>query len=574
MSTTPPATAATPPPDRRLLLAMRDGVRLDTQVWLPAAARDARVPAILMRTPYKDGLLPFQRQASWRYLDAGYALVIQLVRGIGASQGHFSFNAPHERGDGYDTVEWLATQPWCSGDVGMDGASYLAMTSILAAIAHPPHLRCIVPAVPSLDFFREPPYPGGVFNRQHTMRWALLLQIEAMAELGGGLPGLLPMLADPARLQRMTSRPAVDAAEGLLKGDFLAHYRDVLAHPRFDDWWRERTVSSDELAGIDIPTLVVSGNFDLGIGPYILWRGIEARPEGSEQRHLLIGPWDHSQTYSGGASSYGPYQLGEGAAVDLPALRIAFFDRHLKRQGPGPDLKGRATVFITGANEWRGFDACPPREVAARSLFLASGGHANSARGDGRLLCDAPNEAQAPDHFVDDPTLPHISTLLEATGQGWDLRERERDHETLVYDTGVLAQPLTILGEPVVDLFTAADAPDADIVVFIAEHRADGSCVQLAGGQLRLRYREGFDAERALTPGEVVRVQVPMTSIGHRVPAGSRLRLLLCGSNFPFADPNPHTGEPVATAVAMRAAVQTVFHDATRPSRLILPVLE
>ena len=579
-----PKLDSMPLPAHRLRLAMRDGVRLDTQVWLPddaaGGAERTPVPAILLRTPYKEGVLGFRRLGVLRYVEAGYALVIQMIRGVSNSEGNFSFNAPHERSDGYDTVEWIAAQPWCSGDVGMDGSSYLAMTAILGAIAHPPHLRCIAPAVPSLDFFREPPYAGGVFCRQHTMRWAFLLQIESMTELVGGFTGILPLLADPAGLQRTTSRPALASADGLLHGDYLAHYRHVLAHPTFDDWWRARTASAEELAGIDIPTLVVTGNFDLSIGPLTLWRGIETREspdEGAGHRHLLIGPWDHGQCYSGGGTRYGPYELGESAAIDLPALRIAFFDRHLKHQGPGPDLKGRATVFITGANTWRGFDAFPPREASARSLFLASGGRANSARGDGRLLFDTPFEAhelRSPDHFVDDPTLPHISTVLEATGRGYDLRERERDHETLVYDTGPLAQPLTVLGEPSVELFTSADAPDADLVLFLAEHRADGSSIQLAGGQLRLRYREGFDAERPLSPGEVVRVQVPLTYIGHRVPAGSRLRLLVCGSNFPFADPNPHTGETIATAVALRKALQTVHHDAARPSRLILPVLE
>ena len=170
-----------PPPDHRLRLAVRDGVRLDTQVWLPADTAGHPVPAILLRTPYKEGVLGFRRLGVLRYVEAGYALVIQMIRGIGESEGTFSFNAPHERSDGYDTVEWIAAQPWCTGDVGMDGSSYLAMTAILAAVARPPHLRCIVPAVPSLDFFREPPYPGGMFCRQHTMRWAFLLQIESMA---------------------------------------------------------------------------------------------------------------------------------------------------------------------------------------------------------------------------------------------------------------------------------------------------------------------------------------------------------------------------------------------------------
>jgi putative CocE/NonD family hydrolase len=154
-----------------------------------------------------------------------------------------------------------------------------------------------------------------------------------------------------------------------------------------------------------------------------------------------------------------------------------------------------------------------------------------------------------------------------------DLRERERDFETLVYDSGALTEPLTLFGEGEVEIFVAVDAPDADLMLWLAERRADGQTVKLASSQLRLRYHGGFDAERLLTPGEVVKVTIPLTYVGHRIPAGSHLRLLVSGSNFPWADPNPHTGEPVATAVAMRSAVQTIFHDSARLSRLILPVL-
>jgi putative CocE/NonD family hydrolase len=213
--------------------------------------------------------------------------------------------------------------------------------------------------------------------------------------------------------------------------------------------------------------------------------------------------------------------------------------------------------------------------VAPLVLHLSSGGHANSARGDGRLLRAAPQGPQAADTFVDDPTLPFVPALASARENSvlLDLRERERDHETLVYDTGVLSEALTLLGEPQAELFVAADAPDADVMLWLAEHREDGSTVKLASGQLRLRYHAGFDQERLLTPGQPVRVMLALTYVGHRVPAGSRLRLLVSGSNFPWADPNPHTGEPVATAVQMRCALQTVFHDEERPSRLILPLL-
>lgn len=566
-----------PVPEHRVRLPMRDGVRLDTNVWLPpaAAATAEPVACILLRTPYKESVMGFRRLGVLRYVQAGYAVVIQQIRGVGQSEGHFTFNSPHDRSDGYDTVEWIAAQAWCTGAVGMDGSSYAAMTQLTAASACPPHLRCIVPAVPCVDFFREVPYCGGVFERQHTMNWVRLLQIDSLNEFKSGFAGTMPVLSQPSVLERLMSRPALDAADGDLTGDFLAHYRDVLSHPTFDDWFATRTLSTQDYARIGIPTLVVNGNFDLSIGANMLWRRLEASAPGGEHRHLLIGPWDHGQCYAGGEARYGPYDMGEHSVIDLVALRIAFFDRHLKGAGPGPALGGRVQVFITGANTWRYFDSYPPREVTPLVLHLASGGHANSARGDGRLLRAAPRGTQAADTFVDDPTLPFVPALASARENTvlLDLRERERDHETLVYDTGVLTEALTLLGEPQAELFVAVDAPDADVMVWLAEHRADGSTVKLATGQLRLRYHAGFDRERLLTPGKAVCASIPLTYVGHRVPAGSRLRLLVSGSNFPWADPNPHTGEPIATAVTMRCATQTIFHDEERPSKLTLPFL-
>jgi uncharacterized protein len=136
-----------------------------------------------------------------------------------------------------------------------------------------------------------------------------------------------------------------------------------------------------------------------------------------------------------------------------------------------------------------------------------------------------------------------------------------------------LAEPLTLLGEPVAEIHLSADVPDAAVVVWLAERRAEGVSVFLAFGQPRLRCHAGLEAERRLVPDEPVLARVPMTCIGHQVAAGLGLRLLVSGNNFPLLDPNPHTGEPVATATAMRSARQTVHHGADKPSRLLLPVL-
>jgi uncharacterized protein len=554
-------------------VAMRDGVTLDTCIWLPADA--GQVPALLVRTPYSRTVNAGNEAPMRRYLEAGYAVVMQQIRGIGASGGHFTFNSPLDRDDGYDTVEWIAAQPWCSGAVGMDGHSYAGMTQLTTACSRPPHLRCIAPAVPSVDFFREPPYLGGAFSRMHTLVWGRSLQFEQLLDESGGGFDLNGFLAQPELLARWTSRPLIDAAEGELSGDTLQHYRDALAHATFDAWWQQRSLMPADYAALNLPTLVVTGNFDPSTGPLALWRGLEAYASDASGRQLLIGPWDHNQCYVGGGTQRGVYTFGEVALRDVVALRIAFFDRHLKEQGSGTGLADRVTVFITGANEWRGFDQFPPAQVALKSLYLTGGGHANSSRGDGALVAWPPTQNQAPDDFVDDPDWPFPGAMTHAKGPAFamDLRERARDHDTLVYSTGPLAEALTLLGEPELELFTTADVPDADVCVWLGEFRPDGSTTFLAMGQLRLRYHAGFDAERPITPGEVVCIRFPLTYIGHRIAAGHELRLLVSGSNFPLVDPNPHTAGRVADATTMKLAKQTVFHNPEQPSRLILPTL-
>ncbi len=559
-----------PTPSIRLGVAMRNGIRLDTFAWLPEGA-PGPFPAILLRTPYQEHVLGWARLGILRYRTAGYALVVQVIRGVGSSEGTFGFNAPHDRTDGYDTVEWVAAQPWCDGNVGMDCGSYVGMTQLTAATAEPPHLKCIIPSVPSADFFREIPYSGGGFGRQHTLTWTQLISVESLAELTGGFAGVMPLLANPEWVKRLMMRPAVAAADDLLEGDKLAHYRDVLAHPTFDDWWRERTIMPEDYARIGIPTMVVSGNFDLSIGALTVWRGLENNAPPAE-RFLLIGPWDHGQSYVGAGERYGPYQFPDHARLDPFELRLAFFERHLKGAGAGPDLGGRVKVYLTGANEWRSFEAFPPAAVETRTFYLHSGGRANTHRGDGRLDQSVPN-AESPDHVTADPTLPFVPAMTNAAAVVLDARELIRHSETLVYATAPLEAPLTILGEATAELFVSADTPDADVAVWLAELTADGGAVQLAQGFLRLRYREGWDREVLLEPGKPVRISVPLTYVGHQIPAGHRLALLAGPGNFPWVDPNPNTGEPIATATQLQRAEQVLWHDAGRPSRLLLPCL-
>ena len=202
-----------------------------------------------------------------------------------------------------------------------------------------------------------------------------------------------------------------------------------------------------------------------------------ARPK---PRRYSTSPWRAMATTSPGASLR---RAGSKMASSMACRLVAWLMLLPRRRAARP--------------AW----AFPPRETQPLTLYLDSDGRANSARGDGRLLRQPPAAASPPDRFVDDPTLPFVAALATAREPDgrFDLRERERQHETLVYDSGLLTEPLTLLGEGEAVLFVAADAPDADLVLWLAEHRADRQTVKLSFGQLRLRYRHGFDREQPLT---------------------------------------------------------------------------
>ena len=567
-----PAIERMPRPSVRQKIVMRDGLALDTWVWLPFD-REGPFPAILMRTPYQESLMGWKRLGTDRYRDAGYAVVIQLIRGIGTSEGNFSFNSPLDGPDGYDTIEWIAAQPWSTGAVGMDGSSYGGMTQLTTAATQPPHLKCIVPAVVSADFFNDTPRFGGAVSRQHTLGWTQFTWYDSLSHLTPGLWGTPAFLAAPGAWQRLLSRPAIDAAEGVLFEDRLQHYKDVMTHSVFDEFFAARTLGPEDYARITVPVMVVTGTFDGSNGSQHIWRQLEANAPADVERLLLIGPWDHGQSYVGGGRSMGPWQFGPAADFDLIAARTAFFDKHLKGIGDGPDLPGRVTLFVQGQNRWIGEAQYPLPQTAATPMWLHSDGLAN-LRGHGSLTFVPPEGDEVPDCGQADPSLPFVPVGASLDPDlAFDLREFERQEDVLTYTSAPLEEPLLLIGQFEIELHVAADTPDCDVVCYLALVPEGGHATALSMGLLRLRYREGWDREVLLTPGEPVVATIQMKHVACEIPAGSRLRLMIGSDFFPLIDPNPNTGEPIATAKTVQISTKTIFHDAARPSHVRLPVV-
>ncbi len=536
-------------------IPMRDGIRLSANLWTPSDS--GRYPTILIRTPYVK-TAQFRRYGLAAYVEHGYAVVLQDTRGRGDSEGEFDFYFPEGR-DGYDTIEWIARQPWSNGRVGMDGGSYLGTVQWLAAREHPPSLACIAPTAPSGRIFDELPYLGGAFRMEWALPWLNSVAGHvAQDELAG--------LVDWGRVA--AHRPLLTMDEAF--GRPMRLYREFLQHPTLDDYWRRLVFSPADFAAIDVPALMVTGWFD-GDQPGALsyWDGLERHNSRRGDRFLIVGPWTHAMTYLGGGDKVGEIALPRNSVLDIQAIRIAFFDWCLKRSSPRFD-EPRVRVYLTGADRWVDADRYPLPEATIRELYLGSDGAANSAAGDGRLTWAPPGRERA-DTFTFDPRHP-----VPSKGITQDHRDIERRGDVLVYTSAPLTVPVDLLGRVFVRLVAASDAVDTDFTAKLLDVDPDGRAVLLGPedvGVRRARYRSGYEREVSLTPGAPTELEIELFDIGHRFGVGHRIRVEISSSGSPFVDPNPNTGLPIATDTTWRVARQTVYHESGHRSRVLLPVL-
>ncbi len=541
---------------------MRDGIELSCDVWLPGAS--GAYPVILIRTPYvkTSSMVDFPKLARF-FADKGYAVAVQDVRGRGDSDGEFGFLF-QEANDGYDSVEWLAAQPWCNGRVGMMGFSYMGAVQWLAAREQPPHLACIASTAAVGDYLDELPYIGGAF-KQH---WALFYCNFVSGKIEQS------SLDDDEWARVFDHRPLITADEAM--GRRMPHYREWLEHPTFDGYWRRILLTAHDFRNIGIPALHITGWFDADQpGAMYYWRGMTEYSVAARQQYLIVGPWDHRQTFNGGEARYGEMEFTGDSVIDPYRVHLDFFDKHLKAAAEDFD-SARVRLYVTGRNEWREFDDYPPPDASVRRLYLSSAGRANSLLGNGRLIDVVPN-SEAPDQYVFDPINP-VPLIFGVPSKKYavDRRPLERRDDVLVYTGEVLSSPVEVIGRVGVELYAASDARDTDFTASIIDVYPDERAVVLGArvvGIIRARYRHGLDTTELLTPGKVERYHIDLGHIGHSFEPGHRIRLEISSSAAPSFNPNQNTGNPIATDTEWRSAQQTIHHDERYPSALVLTVV-
>jgi putative CocE/NonD family hydrolase len=570
-----PYPAAYPPTndiklDNLVAMPMRDGVKLYADVYRPVAA--GKYPVILSRTPYSTERAPSAYEAGVFFARRGYVYVFQDVRGRHESEGKWEpFRNDIE--DGYDSVEWAAKQPWSNGKVCMQGGSYLGHVQWRAAMAKPPSLTCMFPAVAATSLYHDWMTLNGGWRLSFNFGWGPVRQESRIMQNTGahGVAGL-----DDIHFDKMQWHlPLLTMQE--LAGRNAQFWRDWIAHPDYDAYWKKLN-AEEVFQEMDVPVHTQGGWFDIFVqGTIRGYMGMATKSKSERSRRgarMLVGPWGH-----GPSRKFGEIDFGENANVSLHDAELRFFDYWLKGIDNGYSSEPPVTVFVMGRNEWRREQAYPLPQTQYRKMYLASGGKANTSYGDGRLTWDAPPAKSEPDKYTYDPANP-VPSLGGNNCCGTptiagpvDQRRVEARGDVLVYTSPVIEEPLEVTGPVKLVLHASTDVRDTDFIAKLVDVYPDGRAINLCEGIVRARYREGTDKPKLLESGKVYEFEIDMVGTANEFRKGHRIRVDLTSSHFPQFDRNPNTGEPFGTSAAVRVAHQTIYHDSARPSHIVLPVI-
>lgn len=544
--------------ETKVMVALRDGVKLATDIYRPDA--DGKFPVILQRTPYGRG----NAVEATFYAKRGYVFVVQDVRGRFDSEGDFHPFVTEAK-DGYDAVEWCASQPWSTGDVGMIGGSYLGFVQWAAAREGSTHLKCLIPIVSPPDPFFNVPYANGALFLAPDLWWANVvkdrsgLNIEAPAKTMHNLDAFKTL-------------PLKDVDKAVL-GKHIPFFQEWLQHSSNDAYYAQVNFNDKMKSFGPLPALHVSGWFDGdGIGTKRNYAAMVA--SGHANQKLIYGPWGHAVNTT---TKVGPFDFGPQSLRDLDTLYLRWFDRWLKGVENGVDKEPSVDAFLMGRNEWRTFDSWPPKEAQLQKWYLHSGGHANADKSDG-TLSKTPPSSELADHYLYDPAKPYIPGAVKQA-----IEKNEGDDATLGqpdllpyllnYTTPTLTQDLIVAGPISAHLVAATSAKDTDWFAMLQDVYPDGKVATLCQGIIRARYRKSFTTPTLLHPNEVADYDIELWALGNVFKKGHRLRFVVTSSCFPYYDRNLNTGGDIATGTTMVSAKQTLYHSGSRASYVLLPVL-
>jgi putative CocE/NonD family hydrolase len=578
------------------MVPMRDGVKLFTAVYVPKD-RTKTYPILMKRTPYASGpygadKMPASLGPSEHFVKAGYIFVNQDVRGRYQSEGEFQQVTPHvakkstskdvdESTDTYDTIEWLLKNVvGHNGRVGIAGISYPGFYAAAGMIDAHPALKAASPQAPVADWYFDDFLHNGAFFLAHGYRWlGQHAQPRPKPTTDRASSPTYPTLDG---YQMFLDAGTTEAVYKQHLKENVPFWADMMAHPNRDEFWQKRNILP-HLRNVAPQVMVVTGWYDAEdlYGSFKTYQFIE-KQNPKVNNVLVVGPWVHGGWASGDGDKLGPATFGAKTAAFYRAeIEFPFFEKHLKDKET-PAL-AEATVFETGANMWRTFDAWPPKTVQPRKFYLREGALLDAA---------APTQTLADgafDEYISDPAKPvpfteQVTGTMAVEYMVDDQRFAARRPDVLVYQTPALTDDLVLAGPLAVDLWVSTTGTDADFVVKLVDvfpqsadkNASPGYQMLVRSEVFRGRYRNSFEKPEGFVPNQPSRIQFELLDVLHRFQKGHRVMVQIQSTWFPLVDRNPQTFVPnihFAKSEDFKRATHRVHRSVEHPTSVTAGVL-
>ncbi|MER3498672.1 MAG: X-Pro dipeptidyl-peptidase [Chitinophagaceae bacterium] len=597
---------------KEVSIPMRDGIKLFTAVYMPKDKTEKH-PILMTRTPYscapygEQNFTPRLWGGHWRYYAReNYIIVIQDVRGRWMSEGEFVDVRPFitnkktnadvdEASDTYDTIDWLINNlENNNGRVGVFGISYPGFYSTMAALSGHPALKAVSPQAPVTDWFQ-----GDDFH--HNGAFFILDGFSFYAG-GFGFPRPNPTTVGARsnlqlpRNDNYKTYLDIGPLKNFMKltGDSIRFWKDLYAHPNRDSFWEARD-TRNFVSNVLPATLVVGGLFDAEdcFGAWNLYKAIENKNPSTHFNHLVMGPWFHGQWASNDGTKLGNVQFGSNTSFWYQNnIEIPFFNYYLKSKGDISYQK-EATIFFSGANEWKQLDQWPPVNTQPRPIYLSENGWLNWNR---------PNKYNSFTEYISDPAHPvpytedvHFSRTRDYMTD--DQRFASRRPDVITFETFPLEEDLTLAGVLTADLKVSISSTDADFVVKLIDvfpddfkyagssqnfSRNAGGDYPMGGYQMLVRgeimrgkFRKSFAVPEPFKPNKIEQVKFDLPDVAHTFKKGHRIMIQIQSSWFPLADRNPQKFVNIyeANESDFQKATIRIYHDANNPSNIVLPIM-
>ncbi len=508
---------------RGLRVPMPDGVELLADRWAPRDGGDG-LPVALLRCPYGRGRMISTGMVR-PLAERGFQVLFQSVRGTFGSGGTFD-PMRQERADGLATLDWIIKQPWFGDSIVLAGTSYMGHAQWAVADQLPPQVKAMIPhateSACTLEFLRqdglslETPFGWGVMTATQEDRFAMGRQVTAAR-----------------RNRRALTTLPLGRADVAACGQRVEYVQDILSRDADDERWAGFD-HRGRVAHVTIPVSSIGGWYDIFLPGQL--RDFRILQEAGREARLTVGPWTH-------------------LSQDATPIRetIEFGLAHAR----GEQLPPRAAVrlYVMGEEAWRDFDAWPPAGYAPTRWHLQA---------EGGLAVEEPEES-TPDSYRYDPADPTPSAggvrMIWGDAGRVDNTKLEARADVLTYTTPVLETDVEVIGDVSAEIWFRSSRPYADVFVRLCDVDPDGRSTNVCDGLVSLQGTE-----------EITRADVTLWSTAHRFKSGHRIRVQVSSGAFPRYARNPGTGKPRASAIALVAADQSIFHDPTHPSAIILPI--